>query len=78
MKSLSRTIMTNYAALAQRIRSATTQAELSAREAQCDKHNHAGTITMQEFSRLDGKIMDQFVFIVDKLETNPTITNLNH
>jgi hypothetical protein len=65
--------MTTYAALSNRIRTATTREELAAREAQCTRHYHAGTVTAREFSRLDGIIMDR-AFLLDNLNTNPTIT----
>lgn len=53
---------------------AATLDQLSDRESQLERHYHAGTITIHEFSRLDGIIMEQFPFIVDKLKTNLTIT----
>jgi len=65
--------MTTYATLSNRIRTATTREELTDREAQCTRHYHAGTITAREFSRLDGIIMDR-AFLLDNLNTNPTIT----
>ena len=66
--------MTTYTALSNRIRTATTREELSAREAQIDQHYHAGTITAAELSRLDGKIMEKMFFILDTITTIPTIT----
>jgi len=65
--------MTTYAALSDRIRTATTREELTAKEKQCTRHYHAGTITAREFSRLDGIIMDR-AFLLDNLNTNPSIT----
>jgi len=65
--------MTTYAALSNRIRTATTREELAAREAQCTRHYHSGTITTRELARLDGKIMDR-AFFLDNLNTKPTIT----
>jgi hypothetical protein len=65
--------MTTYAALSNRIRTATTREELVKREAQITRHYHAGTITAREFSRLDGIIMDR-AFFLDNLNTNSTIT----
>jgi len=65
--------MTTYATLSGRIRTATTREELTAKEAQLDRHYHAGTITTREFARLDGIIMDR-AFLLDNLNTNPTIT----
>jgi len=66
--------MTTYAALSNRIRIATTREELAAKEAQCTRHYHAGTITTRELARLDGKIMDRSFFL-DNLNTYPTITS---
>ena len=66
--------MTTYATLSNRIRSATTREELTAREEQITRHYHAGTITAAEFSRLDGKIMERIFFILDTIRTNPTLT----
>jgi hypothetical protein len=66
--------MTTYAALSNRIRIATTREELTAREAQCTRHYHAGTITTRELARLDGIIMDR-TFFLDNLNTNPKITS---
>jgi hypothetical protein len=65
--------MTSYAALSQRIRTATTRQELAKREEQIVRHYNAGTITAAELSRLDGIIMDR-VFILDTLTENSTIT----
>jgi hypothetical protein len=67
--------MTTYATLSDRIRTATTREELAARETQCTRHYHAGTITAAELSRLDGIIMEKTFFILDNLNTNPTITS---
>lgn len=61
--------MTNYATLSSRIRTATTREELPARETQCTRHYHAGTITAREFSRLDGIMMDR-AFFIDTLNEN--------
>jgi len=66
--------MTTYAALSNRIRSATTREELTAREAQLDRHYHAGTITAAELSRLDRIMMNSIFFLLDTLTENPTIT----
>jgi hypothetical protein len=66
--------MTTYAALSNRIRTATTREELAKREEQITRHYHAGTITAAELSRLDGIIMDRIFFILDTIRTNPTIT----
>ena len=66
--------MTTYAALSNRIRTATTRQELAKREEQITRHFHAGTITAAELSRLDGKIMERIFFILDTIRTNPTIT----
>jgi hypothetical protein len=66
--------MTTYAALSDRIRSATTREELTAKEAQITRHYHAGTITATELSRLDGIIMERIFFLLDTIRTNPTLT----
>jgi hypothetical protein len=66
--------MTNYATLSNRIRSATTREELTAKEAQITRHYHAGTITAAELSRLDGIIMERIFFILDTIRTNSTLT----
>ena len=50
---------TNYQALLERIKSAKTEAELIYRECQVTKHYNAGTISVPEFMRLDGKIMEK-------------------
>jgi hypothetical protein len=66
--------MTTYATLSNRIRTATTREELTAKEEQITRHYHAGTITAAELSRLDGKIMERAFFILDTIPTNPTLT----
>jgi len=66
--------MTTYTALSNRIRSATTREELTAKEAQITRHYHAGTITAAELSRLDRIIMNRIFFLLDNLNTNSTIT----
>jgi hypothetical protein len=66
--------MTTYAALSNRIRTANTREELSARETQITRHYHAGTITAAELSRLDGIIMERIFFILDTIRTNSTLT----
>jgi len=65
--------MTTYAALSNRICTATTREELAAREAQITRHYHAGTITTRELARLDGIILDR-AFFLDNLNTNTKIT----
>jgi hypothetical protein len=65
--------MTTYATLSNRIRTATTREELTARETQCERHYKAGTITAREFFRLDGIIMERS-FLLDTIPTNPTLT----
>ena len=67
--------MTTYAALSNRIRSATTREELAKREEQLDRHYHAGTITAAELSRLDRIMMNRIFFLLDTLPENPTITS---
>jgi len=67
--------MTTYTALSNRIRSATTREELTAKEAQITRHYHAGTITAAELSRLDRIIMNRLFFLLDTLTENPTITS---
>jgi hypothetical protein len=66
--------MKTYAALSNRIRTATTRKELVRREEQCTRHYHAGTITTREFARLDGIILERTFFLLDTLSENPTIT----
>jgi hypothetical protein len=63
--------MTTYATLSNRIRTANTREELSARETQITRHYHAGTITAREFSRLDGIMMDRAFFIDTLTENSP-------
>jgi hypothetical protein len=65
--------MTTYAALSNRIRTATTREELAAVGEQLDRHYHNGTITARAFSRLDGIYMDH-AFLLDNVSTNSTIT----
>jgi hypothetical protein len=66
--------MTTYSALSNRIRSANTREELTAKEAQITRHYHAGTITAAELSRLDRIIMNRIFFLLDTITTKPTLT----
>jgi hypothetical protein len=66
--------MTTYQALSQRIRATANLQELATREDQCTRHYEAGTITVNELSRLDNLITDKFIIFLDKLRTTTTIT----
>lgn len=68
--------MTTYTALSNRIRTAETRQDLAKREEQITRHYHAGTITAAEISRLDRKIMERMLFVLDTITPNPTLTAL--
>lgn len=54
---------TNYQALLERIKSATTKEELASRENQITRHFNNGTITVSDLTRLDAKIMEKLALI---------------
>lgn len=56
-------LQTNYQALLERIKSATTKEELAIRENKITRHFNNGTITVSEFTRLDVKIMERLALI---------------
>lgn len=54
---------TNYQALLEHIKSATTKEELASRENQITRHFNNGTITVFELKSLDAKIMEKLALI---------------
>lgn len=55
--------MTNYQSFTQRIKQANNQAELDKLSTSLDRLYAAGMVTISEFSRLDGKILDRAIAI---------------